>query len=379
MKDAVIFLIYMMIAGVLLVLSSCAHAAGSAGFNYETYAAGGASPSRVNRTILSSGITASVNYSWGSGNVLDSGRSDGVIVHLTGYFKAEYTGIYSFGTTSDDGTILTIGNQTLVNCWCEQGDTFRSGSIALTAGSIVPVEIWYYENGGGATLQFWWYNGNWQIVPTSLIATNSTYWVPPLGLGASSATFSANSANVAKINTFVTRTTADSKVTIEQIGNFNVTTIEQTGTKNNNVNYRVNGSNNATTVTQKGINNSQTNYADIIITGNSNTVDIKQRTSSDTGSFIKGAFVNITNNNNSVTIDQQNSGSHYAEVNLSGGNKTVNVSQTGSAGHMASITLSGAATGVNLTQQGSTQQFYSVTHNCATPSGCGAVTVTQGQ
>lgn len=202
---------------------------------------------------------------------------------------------------------------------------------------------------------------------------------PSLCCGGSAAAFNANTTNVAKVQAFVNRTTADSKVSIEQIGNFNTTTVEQTGTKNNYINYYVNGSGNNVSVTQKGNNNSQTNYVDLNITGNSNTVDVKQRTSSETTAFTKGAFVTIANNNNSVTIDQQNSGGHYAEVNLTGGNKTVNINQSGAASHMASVNLSGQSTSLSLTQSGSTQQFYSITHNCATAGGCAAITVTQGQ
>lgn len=202
---------------------------------------------------------------------------------------------------------------------------------------------------------------------------------PTLCCGGSAAPFNANQTNLAKVQAFVSRTTADSKVSIEQIGNFNTTTVEQTGTKNNYVGYYVNGSSNTVNIKQTANNNTQTNYVDLAITGSSNSVDIKQRTSNESASFGKGAFVNITDNNNNVIIDQQNSGSHYAEVNLSGGSKTVNISQSGSAGHMASVTLSGQPTSLTLTQSGGTQQFYSITHNCATAGGCAAITVTQGQ
>lgn len=375
MKDTLNFLIYMFIIGILLILSSYVHASGSAGLNFETYAAGGASPSIYGRTLLSTGVMSSVNYDWGGGYVLNSGRVDGVIVHVTGYYKVDTTGAYTFGINSDDGTILNINGSTVVNYWGEQGPTLRYGTINLTAGTIVPVEIWYYENGGGAVLQFYWYNNGWYIVPTSNIATDSTYWVPPLGLGASASSFSANSVNTSKINTFVTRTTADSKVSIEQIGNANVTTVQQTGTKNNYVEYYVNGSNNTATFNQSGNASTQANWAGVGVHGSNNTVNLTQTSTGGT----KGMFVSVNDNNNNVKLLQKDSGNHYAEIHLAGGNKTVDVTQQGSGNHMASITLTGTATGLNLVQQGSTQQFYSVTHNCATAGGCGTVTVTQGQ
>ena len=201
---------------------------------------------------------------------------------------------------------------------------------------------------------------------------------PALCCGGSSAAFNASATNTAKVQAFTSRTTADSKVIIEQIGNFNTTVVEQTGTRNNYAKYYVNGSNNNVSVKQTATNNTQTNYTDLSITGSNNTVDIKQRTSSETNAFGKGVFATVSGNSNSLTVDQQNSGSHYAEVNLSGGSKTVSIAQSGSASHMASVTLSGQSTSLDLQQTGSTQQFYSITHNCATAGGCGAITVRQG-
>lgn len=358
-----------------------ARADGLSGLSYTTYYPTGSwsSPNINYLTPLSSGVVSTVNYNWGSGYVLDSGRYDGVVVKFTGYFKAETTGTYYFGVTADDGFELKVNNQLVVSYWGDQGPTFRSGAVNLTAGTVVPVNLWWYENGGGAVAQFYMYSsGSWVIVPSTLLATTSTYWQPSLCCGGSSTAFSINSTHATKINSFVARNTGDSKVSIEQIGNGNTIIVEQTGTKNNFVKYASNGSSNYVSVDQKALNNTQTNYTDITVNGNSNMVDIKQRTSADTGSFTKSVFANVSGDNNIVRVDQKNGGGHYASVNLSGGNKTVDITQQGSASHMASVTLSGQPTSLNLTQSGSTQQFYSITHNCATAGGCSAITVTQG-
>jgi hypothetical protein len=212
------------------------------------------------------------------------------------------------------------------------------------------------------------------------LASGTTYTAAPsLCCGGSSAAFNADANNVAKVSAFVNRTSADSKVYVDQIGHFNTITIEQTGTRNNYAKYAGNGDSNTVIITQRGTNDSQTNYTDLTITGNSNTVDIKQRTSNETNSFGKGVFATISGNSNSLIVDQKNSGSHYAEINLSGGSKTVDLLQQGSAAHMAKITLSGQPVGLNLSQSGATQQFYSINYNCATAGGCASITVTQGQ
>jgi len=209
--------------------------------------------------------------------------------------------------------------------------------------------------------------------PGSTAPTTPT--APSLCCGGSSAAFSANPTNAAKINTFTNRVTQDSKVYVEQIGNMNTITLNQSGTRNNYARSYGNGHSNTVNIDQTGTSSTVVNYADVQVIGNNNSVSITQQS---TGGS-KGAFVNVQNNNNIISVEQKESGNHYAEITVSGGNKNVSVLQQGSAGHMASITLTGAATGLNLEQVGGTQQFYSITHNCATAGGCAPIQVKQGQ
>jgi hypothetical protein len=210
---------------------------------------------------------------------------------------------------------------------------------------------------------------------TDPLPAGTTYTsAPSLCCGSSAASFNADATNVAKVQEFINRTTADSKVNIEQIGNFNTTVVEQTGTKNNFVNYYVNGSSNTTTITQSGNASTQANYVDLLISGNSNTTNISQSSTGGT----KGIFAVVNNNTNTLKVQQKDSGNHYANVSLSGGTKNVDILQQGSAAHMTNVTLSGQPTTLNLTQSGTTQQFYSITHNCSTLGGCGTISVQQG-
>lgn len=246
-----------------------------------------------------------------------------------------------------DNTYYTANNQTAV-------DNIIAGVVAGTVGGTISAS----GTGSAATVG----------------STGSS-----LCCGGSDASFNADTTNVAKVVAFTARTSADSKVYVDQIGNFNTITVEQTGTRNNYAKYTGNGDSNTISITQRASNDSQTNYVDLAVTGGSNIVDIKQRTSSETNAFGKGVFASISGNSNSLIVDQKNSGNHYAEINLSGGSKTVDLLQQGSAAHMAKITLSGQPVGLNLSQSGSTQQFYSINYNCATAGGCAAISVTQGQ
>jgi hypothetical protein len=243
-----------------------------------------------------------------------------------------------------------------------QNCAFYSGSATCVIDNGASVNGGNYSATGGTTSGT---SGGYTAAPAA----------PSLCCGGSSASFSADPANTTKVTTFVNRTSADSKVHIEQIGNFNTITVEQTGTRNNYMKYAGNGDSNTITTTQSGTASTQTNYIDLELTGNSNTVNLTQ-TSTGGG---KGIFASVSNNSNILTVQQKDAGNHYAEINLSGGSKTVDLLQQGSAAHMAKITLSGQPVGLNLSQSGSTQQFYSINYNCATAGGCQAISVTQGQ
>jgi len=208
--------------------------------------------------------------------------------------------------------------------------------------------------------------------PTPLAAGQST--APVLCCGGSSAQFNANTSNVALVNQFINRTTNDSRVYIQQVGDGNTILVDQEGTKNNYAYINNAGSNNNITINQTGNSSTITNYSYTNVNGNSNTINVTQTS---TGGA-KGSFITASGNSNSVTVTQTDAGSHYAEIGVSGGNKSVDVTQSGSAGQMASIQLSGNPTSLSLQQTGSTQNFYAIQFNCATAGGCPRITVTQG-
>jgi|694.fasta_scaffold60468_2 hypothetical protein len=369
---------------ILLLVCSNTWAAGLAGLNYQNYAAGGAMPGYTqdangnitNRTLLSTGTVNTVGLTTSSGAGLPT-RSDGFIVRFYGYINIPTAGTYYFGGQADDGICIKINNISVVNSWVESGGAFREGSITLSAG-VVPVEVMFYENGGGQMVNFQWFmNGSWQIVPTASIATDTTYWAPAapaLCCGGSSSSFNASPSNVTKVQSFATRNTNDSQVYIDQIGNNNEITVDQTGTKNNYTEYNSSGSFNTVNISQTGNSSTTANYVELNVNGDSNTVNLTQQS---TGGA-KGIYATVNDDNNNVTVLQKDGGNAYLNLNLSGGNKTVDITQQGSANHMADITLSGAgARSLNLNQQGAVQQFYSINSSCA--SSCQAITVIQGQ
>jgi hypothetical protein len=264
-------------------------------------------------------------------------------------------------------SVVDVANTTAYAYYFMLFPTTRAGEgCGLDCDSMQIAELTYYYDANSTTTSTASSNN---IVDPVTAAANT------LCCGGSAAPFNSDSTNTTKVQTFLNRTTADSKVLIEQIGNQNTVIVEQTGTKNNYVNYYGNGLSNEVTITQSGNVNTVANYIDLRVVGNFNNVNLLQQS---TGGG-KGAFVNITDSNNILTIQQKDNGSHYAEVDLSGGNKKVDILQQGSASHMAKIQLGGYATELSLIQSGSTQQFYSIGHTCGIVAGCAKITVGQGQ
>ena len=89
---------------------------------------------------------------------------------FTGKILIPTTDSYTFTTRSDDGSVLFIDGQEMVNNNFNQGMTNRSGTIELTAG-FHTILIGYYQGGGGLGLQASWAEGNGAraIIPSSVL------------------------------------------------------------------------------------------------------------------------------------------------------------------------------------------------------------------
>ncbi|CAB4129217.1 PA14 domain containing protein [uncultured Caudovirales phage] len=441
MKQIIIgFLMILAVASLEFACTRPAHAQ-TAGLNYTTYAAGGATPSYTqaadgtinNRTQLSTGTVSTINYNWGGGGVLNSGRGDGVIVRFYGYINIPTAGTYTFGGNADDGIRLKVNNISVINSWQEDGGSFRQGSINLSAGPV-PVELIYYENGGGALVNFQWYQNNaWQIV-----ASTNLYTSMPAPQYASSIT----AAQQARVNAAANRLEAinqngiyidqvgnNTQINVNQIGRYNQVsgigatnapvqgdlnniTIRQgdpgsptgknliemsiQGTGSNTVNLNqgrdtvgnytgvdvgghyqsvsVAGYSNQVTTNQQNAGGVKGNYLEANIVGNYNTVGLVQTD----GTTQKQTFASVNGNNNVLNASQTGLGNHYLDVSLNGNGNSATVNQYGNTANAATINMTnaGGPASVNLTQTGG--QVYNITTVCVTVNGCAPITVRQG-
>lgn len=74
----------------------------------------------------------------------------------TGTLTAPVSGTYTFSLTSDDGSRLLINNNQIIDNWRDQATTTRTGTVSLTAGQSVPVEVDYYQKAGDSNVSLGW-------------------------------------------------------------------------------------------------------------------------------------------------------------------------------------------------------------------------------
>ncbi|GFZ82819.1 hypothetical protein GCM10008018_30880 [Paenibacillus marchantiophytorum] len=117
---------------------------------------------------------ATVNFDWGMGSPMPSMGMDEFSVRWTGKVKPQYTGAYTFYTSSDDGARLWVNNQLIIDKWIDQAETEWSGTINLTAGQKYDIKLEYYDNNEDAIAKLYWSSASQpkQIVPQNRLYPN---------------------------------------------------------------------------------------------------------------------------------------------------------------------------------------------------------------
>lgn len=363
---------------------------------YDTYQGTGSYPSFPGNggsltypTKLSSGTVSSLNYNWGSGNVLDSGRNEQVIVNFYGYITIPDTGSQDiqFYLYADDGVYMKLDDTVVINDWQEQSAgtwNYISTDQTLTGGSTYYLDMWMYENGGGAAVKLYWdQSGSVALVPSSAYSLTD----PSASSATPSYSSGSTSAQQTRINSAISNATTSgegSKVDVDVTGNDNTIYIDQAGEPSyllldviGNTNI-VDIDQDATGATGYG------HYSEVLIDGDRNDLDLLQ-----SGAGNKAAFVDIDGNDNVLDIIQKEGGSHYLQLDLIGDDHNANVLQEGSGNHAATVELtnSGGGWDFDLIQSGNTNKTYSLPHSmsdgtttsgtCYNVSGC-TLSVTQG-
>lgn len=108
-------------------------------------------PDYTTMTPYLSGVVPVINVASTNGNFSISGRPDDVGAVYRGFLSVPADGLYTLFVTSDDGSLVRIDGDVIVNNDGVHGMIERSGSVALRAG-LHPLRVEFFEASGGAGL-----------------------------------------------------------------------------------------------------------------------------------------------------------------------------------------------------------------------------------
>lgn len=350
-------------------------AAAWANLNFSTYNIPSWPPNTQNPgTPLSTGTVTSINHNWGTGQVLNSGRSDRVLVNYTSWIN--WTGTagqqktITFYAVTDDGFRVTVGGNTIINdIGGLHGPAYYNyiAALTLTAGNAYYLDVWFAEWTGGAVAQLFWDLGD----GAGIVSVPASAYMLTAPAPAPAPVYSSNITQnqQTRVNSFVNRVITNNTIQIEQSGDANQVSITQTGTRNliQGVGYpaaQIQGNANNITVRQ-GWNGADTekNQIDLRVTGSVNYLNLNQAVNlaglggTSTGGHYQ--LINIVGDQNSVNVEQINTGAggHYLENNVMGSNNTLTQRQTDNVSKLMFVTLAGNNNLLNLTQSGTGNHY----------------------
>jgi hypothetical protein len=124
------------------------------GFNVDFYAVeeGTERMSQITfDTPIHSMVVNSVNESDDDGSFWDGGPADFFAGRYTGVLNVQEAGVYTFATLSDDGTVLYVNGQSVVDNDGLHGEVFMQNEVYLEAGQH-DIRLDYFEHEGGASV-----------------------------------------------------------------------------------------------------------------------------------------------------------------------------------------------------------------------------------
>ncbi|MEE2966586.1 MAG: sialate O-acetylesterase [Verrucomicrobiota bacterium] len=115
------------------------------GVSYKYYEGSwSALPDFGNLKVLKTGVSNDFNLTMAD-------KTDGFALAFTGYLDIKEPGLYTFQTTSDDGSALLVDRQLIVDNNGIHAPITKSGEVELRKGWR-KIEVFYFEGGGGEAL-----------------------------------------------------------------------------------------------------------------------------------------------------------------------------------------------------------------------------------
>ena len=130
----------------------------------------------ANEVPIHTETVSTIDFNWGSGQVLNSGRSEDVIIRFTGNLLVPKDGYYQFYAPADDGTKLEIAGMNVIDDWYNKGGGGTiSDPVYIKAGIFYPFTFHYYEDGGGAAVGLYTYSPEqgFSVVPSTWMGSSA--------------------------------------------------------------------------------------------------------------------------------------------------------------------------------------------------------------
>lgn len=81
---------------------------------------------------------------------------DNFIARYSGFIQGPITGTVTFETESDDGVELRVNNTVVITNWTDHAPVINTGTFNMTNGVWYPIQLLFYEKGGGARIRLRW-------------------------------------------------------------------------------------------------------------------------------------------------------------------------------------------------------------------------------
>lgn len=101
-------------------------------------------------------VDASLDHDWQGGSPALGLPRLNWSARWTAWLTPPDTGTYTFSLSSDDGSRLLVDGQPVIDGFLPQPGTTRSGTVALTAGRPVLLQVEYFQGSGSSRLTLGW-------------------------------------------------------------------------------------------------------------------------------------------------------------------------------------------------------------------------------
>ncbi len=114
-------------------------------------------------------VDATVNFDWGTTAPAAGVANTTYSIRWSGAVVPQFSEMYTFTVTADDGVRLWVDNELIITNWISQDAKAVAGRIALRAGVATPIVLEYFQNTGVAAVTLEWSSPSLpqQVIPQS--------------------------------------------------------------------------------------------------------------------------------------------------------------------------------------------------------------------